>query len=640
MIQMENFHRFIHISSLFFVYISDDSMRNDICDCMGLGNCCDPSRYDMAAFSGNITLGENNNVDSLTGFEPFLSVTQIDAGSTSITSISPLSKLTQLTSLDISHCLGCSSDSLLYTIPELKNLTRLQYLSLSGNPISDISPTFTLVELSSLFLNSIYLCHSEDNDTFVEYLATVFPLLDTTTSDLTENACPINPENEYSCDGVDECPSFIRNEVYGGDSIFPTKECADIAKTGKTTEGDLICYTIFDDNIRAYLIDTYDGIAEDNGMISVGSLRSMVTGSLSIPDIEENYGEVSTLRGLEFATNLTELILDGYQFIDWMATFDHDILVVKTLVQSTSYTNDADQLITTGLKSLSMSDCNLNDLRDVFDFSPIISDTITTPFRLESLDLSNNQLSDFTWLLSSDLFDADTLVNLYISGNYVCGAEDLDTAIANKFENLGRYDSDQQVCECDGFEAGVHQVCREVNPNLWIVDCWKGYYFDPETNQCTLACPVNYKLDDNNTCKRDADIDFDNVINCQVCDVGMASAALEPGADTVTCSCLSGYIGDYCDAGCPIDGDYDICYNNGTCAYTRETDSSYCSCDEGWYGQDCGQVCPLDPYYGLVCGGHGSCATSHGISECVCDQNWFGPSCAEKCPVDDKGVVC
>ncbi|GKT36115.1 hypothetical protein ADUPG1_009141, partial [Aduncisulcus paluster] len=74
--------------------------------------------------------------------------------------------------------------------------------------------------------------------------------------------------------------------------------------------------------------------------------------------------------------------------------------------------------------------------------------------------------------------------------------------------------------------------------------------------------------------------------------------------------------------------------------YTRETDSSYCSCDEGWYGQDCGQVCPLDPYYGLVCGGHGSCATSHGISECVCDQNWFGPSCAEKCPVDDKGVVC
>ncbi|GKT30891.1 hypothetical protein ADUPG1_005677, partial [Aduncisulcus paluster] len=102
--------------------------------------------------------------------------------------------------------------------------------------------------------------------------------------------CPLNVVDTYSCDSSDpRCPSIVLNEVYNRVDDVNEKQCAFIAKTsGSVATEDLTCYTIHDDNIRAFLSDPTNGCLsasdiESNGVISVSTMRSKLScSSLSL----------------------------------------------------------------------------------------------------------------------------------------------------------------------------------------------------------------------------------------------------------------------------------------------------------------------------------------------------------------------
>ncbi|GKT15149.1 hypothetical protein ADUPG1_004079, partial [Aduncisulcus paluster] len=101
------------------------------------------------------------------------------------------------------------------------------------------------------------------------------------------------------------------NEVYNSVDDVNEKQCAFIAKTsGSVATEDLTCYTIHDDNIRAFLSDPTNGCLsasdiESNGVISVSTMRSKLScSSLSLSEIVaessslSSVNEITTLQGL------------------------------------------------------------------------------------------------------------------------------------------------------------------------------------------------------------------------------------------------------------------------------------------------------------------------------------------------------
>ncbi|GKT28935.1 hypothetical protein ADUPG1_000947 [Aduncisulcus paluster] len=280
--------------------------------------------------------------------------------------------------------------------------------------------------------------------------------------------------------------------------------------SGSVDTEDLTCYTIHDDNIRAYLSDPTNGCLgssdiETNGVISVATLRSSLScpsSSLSLSSIAtdmllSSVNSITTLQGLEYATSLTSLTVDGYDLSNVNDSYEYDKLVIQILAKAvTSGTIDS------GLKSLSASGCNLSAVSDVLDLTPINeNDTATQPFKLTSLDLSNNSISDVSVLITSDLFPADTLTTLDISGNSICNIDNVVSALQTKFTNLSSVTYSDQTCHCSAsVSSSSFQVCREVYPDRWAVECWNGYYLDKASGECVAACPSGTVLDTSESC--------------------------------------------------------------------------------------------------------------------------------------------
>ncbi|GKT22114.1 hypothetical protein ADUPG1_004490, partial [Aduncisulcus paluster] len=89
--------------------------------------------------------------------------------------------------------------------------------------------------------------------------------------------------------------------------------------------------------------------------------------SLSLPSIATDRGislnSITTLQGLEYATSLTSLTLDGYDFSgDINSNAEYDKLVVQILAKAVTYGS-----IDSGLRILSASGCGLSAISDVLD---------------------------------------------------------------------------------------------------------------------------------------------------------------------------------------------------------------------------------------------------------------------------------
>ncbi|GKT33310.1 hypothetical protein ADUPG1_007263, partial [Aduncisulcus paluster] len=323
------------------------------------------------------------------------------------------------------------------------------------------------------------------------------------------------------------------------------------------------CYTVHDDEIRAYLSESTNGCltvgaAESNGIISVATLRSSLTcSSLDLSDIVSyssnisDVTELTTLQGLEYATSLTSLTLDGYDLSgDSNSNAEYDQLVVQILAKAVDYTV-TEGTVDSGLTSLSVSGCGLTEVSDILDLTPIVSeDAATQPFKLTTLDISDNAISDVSVLITEDIFPADTLTTLDISGNNICDIDGMVSELQAKFTALSSVTYSDQTCHCSASVSSAdHQVCREVYPGRWAVECWHGYYLDKASGSCVAACASGYVYDTASATCVSSSSAVDDAIRCQVCEGhSTMMPVLEEGNSSITCGCRTGWYGDDCDS--------------------------------------------------------------------------------------------
>ncbi|GKT36458.1 hypothetical protein ADUPG1_009423, partial [Aduncisulcus paluster] len=275
--------------------------------------------------------------------------------------------------------------------------------------------------------------------------------------------------------------------------------------------------------------------------------------------------------------------VDGYDLSgDTNSNSEYDRLVIQILAKAVTYSNSYGS-VDSGLTTLSASGCNLSAVSDVLDLTPIADgDSATQPFKLTSLDLSNNSISDVSVLITSDLFPADTLTTLDISGNSICNIDNVVSALQTKFTNLSSVTYSDQTCHCSAsVSSSSFQVCREVYPDRWVVECWNGYYLDKTTGSCVKACDIGYAANENGECTfisssssskfsssqptlSDDSVEIglksstslSNISRCSVCENDpYRMAVLEVGASYVECLCRSIYKGDDCTTLIPISYD-------------------------------------------------------------------------------------
>ncbi|GKT32584.1 hypothetical protein ADUPG1_006703, partial [Aduncisulcus paluster] len=173
---------------------------------------------------------------------------------------------------------------------------------------------------------------------------------------------------------------------------------------------------------------------------------------------------------------------------------EYDRLVVQILAKTVEFTGLSGSP-STGLTDLSVSGCGLRRIEDVLDLTPIFEDNkddLTRPFRLESLNLSYNFISDVSVLITEAIFPRDNLRFLDLRGNNICDVDNVRRELLAHFTHLTDssllLSSADQRCECDDpVSFSSHQVCREVDSGFWDVECWKGYYFDMPTGECKEA---------------------------------------------------------------------------------------------------------------------------------------------------------
>ncbi|GKT33102.1 hypothetical protein ADUPG1_007110, partial [Aduncisulcus paluster] len=254
--------------------------------------------------------------------------------------------------------------------------------------------------------------------------------------------------------------------------------------------------------------------------------------------------------------------------------------------------------IDSGLTSLSASGCGLSAISDVLDLTPIASgDPTTDQFKLTSLDLSNNSISDVSVLITSSMFPDDTdavLTTLDISDNNICDIEGIVSQLQTEFPTLSTLTYSDQTCHCSAsVSSSDHQVCREVYPDRWAVECWNGYYLDKASGECLEVCASGSELDTSSgtppyTCITAAS-DVDDSIRVQVCERHTnMMAVVEVGDSSITCGCRSGLHGEDCSSECPIVGG-EVCSGHGSC----NTTDHVCECDT-WYGDaSCSTLVPV-----------------------------------------------
>ncbi|GKT27934.1 hypothetical protein ADUPG1_000294, partial [Aduncisulcus paluster] len=250
---------------------------------------------------------------------------------------------------------------------------------------------------------------------------------------------------------------------------------------------------------------------------------------------------------------------------------------------------------------LSVSGCGLSAISDVLDLTPIASgDPTTDQFKLTSLDLSNNSISDVSVLITSSIFPGDSLTSLNISGNSICDINSVVMSFQSYFTNLTALTaSNQSTCPCSESGTDVsffaHKTCRQRSDGDYQVECWHGYYLDKNTNTCIKACTSGYSVNPSDitgeTCAEDLGVEDDNVIRCQVCERKEDVVAIyDSVSSSVLCAspCLSGWYGEDCSSECPIVGG-EVCSGHGSCNITDHV----CECDTWYDDASCSTLVPV-----------------------------------------------
>ncbi|WP_404459812.1 leucine-rich repeat domain-containing protein [Sutcliffiella horikoshii] len=356
-----------------------------------------------------------SNITDITGLEYAVNLQELSIYNNNITDISPLENLTNLTYLDIEI-------NNIQDITPLAKLTQLETLWLSANPVADISTLSNLVNLRTLYLHdtsitSINVLSDLQQLTYVslnrtpeldksegsEASAVITELrnrgVDVDSGEFQENYVWI--DHEYSTEEsirvyyayTGETPSVY--EIYVNGTLLTTTEDTAYLITGlqPDTEYEIKVVALQDGEALSSATAYYSTRSLPSGDVieyAEPALEQVVKNSLGIGDrqvyqsdmeylwfIEASYLELKDLSGLEYATNLEYLYLDGNQISDLTPLSNLDSLLDLTLRNN-----------------------------QITDLSPLASSN------LNWLDVENNPISDISVLLTLENLTSVNVRNL------------------------------------------------------------------------------------------------------------------------------------------------------------------------------------------------------------------------------------
>ncbi|GKT33349.1 hypothetical protein ADUPG1_007288, partial [Aduncisulcus paluster] len=268
-------------------------------------------------------------------------------------------------------------------------------------------------------------------------------------------------------------------------------------------------------------------------ILTVPTLRE-ATGSVVLSDVS---GGVASLRGLEYATSLSSLDASDYDLsgsVSGLGYDDADAVYDRMVIQMLAKGVDYYTVLNIGLSSLSVQNTGIYRIEDVLDLTPIASsDLATSTFKLTTLDLSNNYISDVSVLITEGFFPADVMETLVLDDNYICDISGVVSTLNDYF--TGTYFSSltvsAQTCQCsESFSFADHKTCRRRSDDTYQVECWNGYYLDKELGTCVKATSST------------------DVTRCHVCELAdIQMSVMEEGASDITCGCKSSFHGDTCE---------------------------------------------------------------------------------------------
>ncbi|GKT33487.1 hypothetical protein ADUPG1_007376, partial [Aduncisulcus paluster] len=622
---------------LYQVYIPDELFREKVCDYAGyditLDPLCDVSEFEMAGINGSF-YSYGYHITSFEGAQYLINIYLFSGSNTDVTSIYPISFLEQLSILSFNQT-SSTYDANIYDFNSLFTLNRLNGLYIYGNEqIYDISVSYRNVGLSKMYIAHtshsafIPLCRSEDDTDYWTFITTIFPIHSSDYKDTIyiPNSCPLNSDpgnSPYNCDTSNaSCPSIVLNEVYNSVDGVNAKQCAFIAKEGTSGE----CYTVHDDYIRSYL-NVNCSCSLTSGIITVATMRSALSctdSSLSLLDVTSTLtvflDDITTLQGLEYATSLTFLNVSGYDLSgDTNPNAEYDKLVVQILAKAVTYSN-AFGSINSGLTSLNASGCGLSEVSDVLDLTPIADgDPTTKPFKLTSLNLSANSISDVSVFITSGLFPIGTFSGLDISSNNICDIANVASTFASHFNNgtsIYLIYHSQGTCPCNESYCSFldYRTCRKRANTSHQIECWDGYYWNKNLNKCMKACPLGESLSCDGTL-------YISYITLKV---------LAHAMNRIVPSWIIGLVGNEqthrtrLSVGMDTIGTRISTNLKGDVQSILNSDGSViCGtvCSEGFYGSLCDQNCPVSFGSQLVCNGSAFGTCDSGSHICTCTSS-------------------
>ncbi len=391
--------------NLFSNTISDVSPLRNLTNLTGLG-LGGNTISDVSPLSNLTNLTElylnGNTISDVSPLSNLTNLTELYLNGNTISDVSPLSNLTNLTNLRLYS--NTVSD-----VSPLSNLTNLTELWLHGNTISDVSPVRNLTNLTSLKLEGnnitdISVLAGLTNLTFLglggNNISDISPLRNLT------NLIGLSLEGNNISDisvlaGLTNLTFLgLRENPLSASSI--NEHIPALQDRGVEVEFDPTPVIITDDPTPVTIPDAKlrAAIAAALGKASGATITKGEMSTLTTLGAQD--ADISDLTGLEFATNLTMLLLDNNRITD-LAPLSG---LTKLNILGLNNNQIADLAPLAGLTKLTNLHLNGNTITDV---SPLRNLT-----NLNRLGLVYNWITDL-----AALSGLTKLTNLYLGGNRI-----------------------------------------------------------------------------------------------------------------------------------------------------------------------------------------------------------------------------
>ena len=322
----------------------------------------------ISALSGLTNLTElflyENSISDLSPLAGLTNLTELNLGDNFISNISPLSSLTNLTELDL-------AENAISNISPLSGLTNLIFLFLDGNSISDLSPLVGLTKLIDLNLDGNAISNISPLSGLTN-LGWLF-LAENSISDLS----PLVSNTGLGSGGEVD----VRGNPLNATSInthIPTLQRRGVRVIFYAVGTETV--NIPDRNLRAKI---------EKALGKAYGATITTAGMATLTWLDAGEASISNLTGLEHATSLRSLYLDGNSISD-----------LSPLAGLTSldwlflhYNNISDLSPLTGLTNLDWLFLNNNNISDLSPLAGLTS--------LTQLSLWGNSISDLSPLVSN-----------------------------------------------------------------------------------------------------------------------------------------------------------------------------------------------------------------------------------------------